>query len=148
MLRETKGPICALSQPNFTYGLCFYCHSLALPHMMVRRPLYVADVLKSSKWRDRHKPTLIPAFLTSPTCNHHVLPPGPGLSSEPLCSRFQPRGRWSEHRSFPLPIQRMRPRQKKCSPSKGFTDFLIYPHFALNSASKSSRQVFKNANET
>lgn len=78
-----------------------YKHSLALAHMMVRLPLYAADSPKTSKCRDRHKPTLIPTFLTSITCNHHAPPPGPVSPLEPLRPRFQPGGRWSEHRSFP-----------------------------------------------
>lgn len=62
MLREIKG-----STSNSTTGLCLYCNSQALPHMVMRRPLYIADTSKSSKWSDRHKSTLILGFLTSIT---------------------------------------------------------------------------------
>lgn len=56
MSRDAKGSTCNLSLPNFTTGPCLYCHSLAHPHMTVRRPLHVANTPKSSNWKGGTSP--------------------------------------------------------------------------------------------
>lgn len=101
MLREIKG-----STSNSTTGLCLYCNSLALPYMVMRRPLYIADTSKSSKWRDRHKSTLILGFLTSITIIGTLSP-----SESPILNFSQEEGGQNMD-LFPLPIQSATTRQK------------------------------------
>lgn len=109
--------------------------------MMMRRPLYIADTSKSSKWRDRHKSTLIPGFLTSITTIRPLSP-----SESPILEFSQEEGGQNMD-LFPLPIQRMRPRQKGDLERALQTEFclpMVYFKFSM----QIPMPRFGNANKT